>query len=277
MSRIGYILMGTALLAGCGGATEDSFLSESRKANGLVIILPGIEGESPMNHDIRQGLLAAGVNSALPIYRWGRPIPGVGLLLNQVDFVGNRIEASKISSMIVQYQDAYPGRPVYLIGHSGGGGVAVFAAEGLPEGRKVDGMILLSASISAGYDLSKALAHSKNGLVNFYNESDIGLLGIGTTVMGNVDGMRGPSAGLGGFTRPSPEDRPEKLAVYHRVFQVRLGAMYADDDAHAAATRTSFVVSNVAPWVVSDHWPAGPADVVAAPLGPNGQSLASGK
>ena len=272
MRKDGWVLLTVAasLLAGCGGAAEDSFLSESRKANGLVIILPGIEGESPMNHDIRNGLLAAGVGYALPIYNWGRPVPGLGLLLNQVDFIGNRIEASKISSMIVQYQDTYPGKPVYLVGHSGGGGVAVFAAEGLPEGRKVDGLVLLSASISSGYDLTKALSHTKNGLVNFFNESDIALLGIGTAVVGNVDGVHGPSAGRTGFDRPSGDDRAEKAEAYRKVYEVPLTMLTAgDDDAHVAATRSSFVMSSVAPWVLSGQWPAGGAHLAGVPAKPS--------
>jgi pimeloyl-ACP methyl ester carboxylesterase len=246
---------------GCTGEHVE-FTSEARKANGMVIILPGIEGESPMNHDIRRGLVAAGIHRALPIYPWGRPVPIAGPLLNQMDVLGNRLAGGRIAKMIEQYQDTYPGRPVHLIGHSGGGGVAVFAAEALSPGRKVDGLVLLSASISSTYDLSKALRHVKSGIVNFYSGADVGLLVIGTTIAGNVDGVRGPAAGSAGFQKRKP-------GLYQIDFSHTIGGA----DAHSAATRASFVSGRVAPWIRSPAWPAGGARRYAL-VGPGAGAVA---
>ena len=176
------------------------------------------------------------------------------MLLNQMDFLGNRLAGLRIAKMIEQYQDDHPGAPVYIVGHSGGGGVAVFAAEGMSEGRQVDGLVLLSASIWAGYDLTKALGRCRNGIVNFYNKSDVGLLAIGTTITSNVDGMRGPSAGLNGFDAA----KIDKTGVYSKLYQVRMTAgMTGGDAPHAAATRPGFVSLYVAPWVSDGSWPAG--------------------
>jgi pimeloyl-ACP methyl ester carboxylesterase len=254
MRAVSLVLL-AAFAAGCG---EDAitFNTPARMSRGLVIILPGIEGESWMNHGIRSGLDEGGVQSALPIYHWGRPVPIAGPLINQMDFLGNRLQGSRIAQMIVQYQDAHPGQPVLLVGHSGGGGVAVFAAEALPPGRQVDGLVLLSASISSGYDLSKALGKTRRGIVNFHNPNDKALLLIGTTLAGNVDGSRGPSAGLGGFERPSSA-APD---AYAKVYQIMLtdGIASATADPHAAATEPRFVSRHVAPWVLSAVWPASP-------------------
>jgi len=231
---------------GCNPASvfphNDRYLTEQRKANGLVVILPGIEGVSEYNQDIRRGLISGGVNRALPIYSWGRPVPLAGPLINQMDFVGNRLAGTRISRMILSYQEQYPGRPVVLVGHSGGGGVAVFAAEAMPEGHQVDALVLLSPSISADYDLSKALAHCRNGIINFYNPQDKALLGVGTTIVGNVDGGHGPSAGLKGFTRNPPG-----------LQQIRVtGAMTGyDTNAHTATTGINFVARYVAPRVLA--------------------------
>ncbi len=52
-------------LPGCGPDTDP--VTEDRLAQGLVIILPGIEGESPFNHDIRSGLEDANVPGAMMI------------------------------------------------------------------------------------------------------------------------------------------------------------------------------------------------------------------
>ena len=243
-------------VAGCG-ASQEEYITPSRLANGLVIILPGIEGESAYNHDIRDGLLAGGTNQGVMIHNWGWPVPGAGPLINQVDFIGNRLAGARLAQIVADYQDRYPGRPVHLVGHSGGGGVAVFSAEGLPEGRQVDGLVLLSASISSGYDLTKAIQKCRSGIVNFYNKSDAAVLGVGTTVVGNVDGMHGPSAGLIGFDRPRSGDSAEKKRAYRKVFQVQVEEGLDEVDAHGAATRSDFVARNVAPWVYSSAWPAG--------------------
>ncbi len=84
------VLAGCVLLGGCGPETglppltgeNPRFMTEDRLANGMVIVLPGIEGESSMNQDIRYGLVSAGVDQAIPIHRWGSPIPGLSLQRN---------------------------------------------------------------------------------------------------------------------------------------------------------------------------------------------------
>ncbi len=74
--------------------------------------------------------------------------------------IGGR--AADIAQHICAYQDAYPGRHVNLVAQSGGSGVAVFAAEALPEGREVDRIVLLGAALSPTYNLSRALARTRN-------------------------------------------------------------------------------------------------------------------
>jgi pimeloyl-ACP methyl ester carboxylesterase len=259
------ILLAAALLAAGGCNSNGHFLTEDRMENGLVIILPGIEGESELNRNIRRGLIAGGVYRALPIHNWGRPIPIAGVLVNQVDFLGNRLAGAAVANMIENYQDSHPGKPVHVVGHSGGGGVAVFTAEALGEGRTIDGLVLLSASISSAYNLTKAASRCRNGIVNFYNPDDAGLLGIGTTVMGTVDGTHGPSAGLLGF------DRAGK-AGHENVYQIKLSGFQSGDDPHASTTRVGFVSAHVAPWILSERWPVGASMAVRAdprPLPPD--------
>ena len=239
-------LLGAAMAcAGCAGNAE--YLTEDRLENGLVVILPGIEGHSALNENIRRGLVSGGVHRGIPIRTWGRPVPLVGPLINQVDFVGNRLAGERMAKSIVEYQDKYPDRPVYVVGHSAGGGIAVFTAEAMPEDRQIDGLILLSASISSGYDLKKALSRCRNGIVNFYNKGDAGVLGVGTVVLGTVDGTHGVSAGLVGF---DDFDKPG----YENLYQVKMKNV--SDDSHTTSTQASFVSAFVAPWVLSDSWPA---------------------
>jgi pimeloyl-ACP methyl ester carboxylesterase len=250
------LALSAAAPGGCG-PDEAIYATDARKANGLVVILPGIEGESELNHDIRDGLMEGGVDYALVIRPWGVPVPGVGMLVNQTNFLGNRLAGAGVARMIAEYQNSHPGRPVYVVGHSGGGGVAVFTAEALADmegDHRVDGLVLLSASISGDYDLGKALGRSRNGLVNFYNAEDTALLGVGTTVLGNVDGGRAPSAGRVGFQRDFPH-----------LYQVEADPGLGGDDPHASTTRSPFVAAYVARWVRAQSWPAGRAPASARP------------
>jgi len=243
------ILLSVSMLlaAGCTPSNEQ-YVTPARLDRGLVVILPGIEGEGLLSYQVRSGLLRGQVDSALRIYRWGRPVPLAGPLLNQMDVIGNRLAAERIAQMIVIYQDSHPGKPVYIVGHSGGGGVAVFTAESMPAGHKIDGLVLLSASISKGYDLTKALRGVRCGIVNFYSGGDVALLGVGTTLVGNVDGVRGPSAGLEGFDR-------HPAGLYEMPWNRQM-ARAGNDGGHAGSTNPRFVRSYVAKWVLTDQWPA---------------------
>ncbi len=197
------------LAAGCAGQADldPRYVSSDRMDKGLVVILPGIEGESQANRNIREGLDRGGVPYALVIYNWGFPVPGFGLLINEADVAANRASAERLALRVARYQREHPQRPVFLIGHSGGGGVAVFALEslaGMPDAQPVDGAFLLSASVSADYPMETALRMTRRGIVNVYNPDDTALLGAGTAIFGNVDGGHGDSAGRTGFVRDLP-------------------------------------------------------------------------
>jgi len=251
----GVACMSACLAGGCNGNTP--YTTPERMDNGLVIILPGIEGESGLNRDIRRGLEGSGLRRAVPIRPWGAQIPLLGMFIKQINFLGNRLDGAAIAREIVAYQDQYPGRPVHVVGHSGGGGIDVFVAEALPEGRQIDGLVLLSASISSAHDLTKALSRCKNGIVNFYAGGDV-LLSLGTTVMGNVCGTHGPGAGLIGFDTPRENAPEDKRLAYTKLYQIRLRPDMVNGHGvgHGTSTDQDFVYYHIAPWVYSSLWPA---------------------
>lgn len=249
----------TLAMAGCGGMSgggsgldrvnmDPGFVNEERAERGVVVILPGIEGESSANHEIRQGLRDGGIPYALAIYRWGSG----NMLANQVDVEGNRRKAAELAQRIVTYQQRHPGRPVFLLGHSAGGGMAVFALEYLgqiPGARPVDGVFLLSASISADYDLSTALRMTRRGLANVSNPDDR-MLKEGTGTFGNVDGGKGDSAGRTGFLRR-----------YRNVYERQLTSAEVLRDvgetgpAHFAATKNKLIAKYAPAWIMTEVWP----------------------
>ncbi len=245
MKGMHVLLTVSALLA--GGCGNEQWATPERLENGLVIILPGIEGEGANSYGIREGLSRGGCESALVIYGWGWPVPGIGLILNQTDVIGNRVAGQRVAQMVAKYQDGHPGRPVYVVGHSGGGGVAVFAAESLDEKHHVDGLILLSASLSSGYKLDKALARCRNGILNYYSDRDTMLLGLGTIVVGNVDGVHGASAGAAGFSRSFPK-------LYQRGWTRKMERT-GNYGGHMDSAGAQFVAEYIAPWVTARFWP----------------------
>ena len=253
-----FVLIG--LSGGCAMQSGTGISTHGDSDKGLVIILPGIQGNGAINEDIRQGLIGAGIQCAVEIRQWGFLIPGVKLLVNQVNVPGNRAAGKKIAEQIAAYQSRHPDRPVYLIGHSGGGGIGVFALEHLariPGAKPITGAVLLSASLCCDYDLTTALGQSREGIVNFYNDKDVGLLGIGTTLLGNVDGGRSPSAGRTGFKLPGEADSPARRSAYAKLYQVLVtqDMIYHRLDPHVATTSRPFIAAHVAEWIMDQNWP----------------------
>src|SRR5262249_4382434 len=108
-------------------------------------------------------------------------------------------QAVHLADKLLSYQDAYPGRPTFLVGHSGGGALAIKILECLPPGRTVTAAHLLAPAISRRYDLSQALTHVETGIWNFYSPLDFVLLTIGTSLVGTADGKHDVGAGAWGF------------------------------------------------------------------------------
>ena len=239
--RIGLVLVLAALLV---GGCEEKYYQLRGAEDGLVVILPGIQGVDEHAYNIESGLVRGGVRRAIVIQKWGKPMPeaGLGMLLNQIDKVGARFEAMAVAQRIVDYQGRHPGKPVHIVGHSGGGAIAVFVAESvsdLPGGEPLEGLVLISPSISPIYDLQKALNACNQGIMNCYNPDDTMLLGVGTTVMGNIDGVPGEGAGLNGFDVVEGMASQEKIELYDRKLFQELITGYGDP--HFAGTNPAFV------------------------------------
>lgn len=175
-----------------------------RMEKGLVIVLPGIEGKSFVNIDLIRGLADGGVESAIELFDWTTGILSF-LLYHLRGVTRNRQMAERIAASIVEYQDRYPGRPVQLVGHSGGTALAAFALEALPPGRRVTAAVLLASALSPHYDLGIAVSRTDRGIWNFISRLDLFFLGAGTLLFGTVDGRHCLAAGNRGFPGP-PED-----------------------------------------------------------------------
>jgi pimeloyl-ACP methyl ester carboxylesterase len=204
--------------AGC--ALPGRLQTDNRYAQGVVFILPGIEGRSLLNYNIGMGLSDGGIASAIEVYDWTAPVPGA-FLYNLGAVERNRKVASRLAEQIQEYRAEHPGRPVHLIAHSGGAGVAVFTLEALPEEEPIDVAILLAPALSPEYNLTEALRRTRRGIVNFYSPYDVSFLTTGTTVFGATDREHGPAAGAVGFRYPLDLSGPGRALYDGRLRQVR--------------------------------------------------------
>ncbi len=165
---------------------------------GLVWLIPGIHGEPWMLANAQRGLRDAGVESGIEVYDWKRP-ELFGVMLNLIDIEANLKHAAQIAHEIDSYHREHPGRPIDLVGYSGGGGLAIMAVEALPQDVRLRNLILVQAAISPDYDLSQALRHIDGSIINFHSKLDWVVLGLGTQALGTMDRAYVPSAGKSGF------------------------------------------------------------------------------
>jgi len=205
----------SVLVSGCSVADLGTTERESR---GLVLVLPGIEGRSTWNYNLARGLADGGVKAGIEIFDWGTNIPG-GMLINLTDLDRNQKMAEALRDHIVEYKRAHPGRPVHVIGHSGGGGIAVLTAEKLPDDVRLSSVILLAAALSPDYDLRSALRHTQYGIFNYYSTMDRMLLDVGTRVAGTIDRSHTSAAGSVGFYRPAAVENGDR-ALYDKLHQI---------------------------------------------------------
>ncbi len=237
------------LLTGCG---ERRFLMGRQGLDeGLIIVLPGIDGRAPHNEAACKALCNGNTHMAVELYDWTVPLSP---WINQCAIGRNRQMAGRLARRIAEYRQAYPGRCVCLVGHSGGTAIAVWAAEALPEGQRVEGIVLLASSLSPGYGLAKAMARTRSGIVSFHSSRDSVLLGTGTALFGTMDGEHTEAAGKVGFRaagadgRAGDDERPFQIAWTPRM------AESGNDGGHFSCLAAGFVSAYVAPLVAAREW-----------------------
>lgn len=245
----GLLCWATFLVAPLGWFIRGRYIRRlelERLDAGLVLVLPGIEGRSFLNMSILQGLLDADVPYAIDIVDWTTGNKFLALY-HLRSWRRNLQIADELAARIVEYQREYPGRPVWIIGHSGGGGMALLTAMALPDGVRVTGLILLAAAISRGFDLQRARQHVELGIWNHYSWMDWFFVGLGTTVFGSIDGCHGPACGMLGWHSLPGEDGLPTVTQWRHTWalakQFNLGG-------HFGCVHRVFIEESIAPILV---------------------------
>ena len=224
-------------------------LSAERQDRGLVLILPGIEGESFLAQSAALGLADAGVDCAIEVFDWTTGFAGL-FLYHLAGWRRNLRQAQRVANRVVEYQAKFPGRPVTIMGHSGGGAMAVLAIERLPADVQIERAILLLAAISPGYPLGPALAKTRQGIWNFSSVHDWFFLNWMTCLFGTIDRRHSVSAGSVGFAArdwpPSPSEAWQAAAQGLSVGPSVSDASLRIDAALSSPSPTSRLVE--VPW-----------------------------
>lgn len=258
-----FLLVCSAILApGCGRRRGD-YITADRLEKGLVVVLHGIEGPSYLNKEICRGLYMGGVECAVKNYKWAS-VWGVWHNLNAEQ--DNRRKARELARWIAGYREGFPGRPVFIVGHSGGGAIGLWAVEAMAGDEPIDGLILLNAALSENYDLGPALDKTRRGIVNIHSKLDWLLLGIGTRIAGTMDRRHGESAGKDGFAVPDDDPR------YRKLFQIgwsRDMLVSGHWGGHLSSAASHFVAMYIAPLIFAPSWNEEVVENVGAGRGSN--------
>ncbi|MFH0982145.1 MAG: hypothetical protein V2A79_11460 [Planctomycetota bacterium] len=141
--------------------------------------------------------------------------------------------------------------PIHLMGLSAGTAVLVAALEELDEGVLVDNVVLLSSSISAQRDLSRALGHVRGHLYVTASRGD-NLLAMMPV---NADGGSGPPAGRTGARMPQVLARTGR-EPYRKVVNLPWRPAYAGygwNGGHTSVTSPRFIEAVIVPRLRSNE------------------------
>jgi pimeloyl-ACP methyl ester carboxylesterase len=246
-----------ALLLAIGMAMDRSWLvlaqETSREAGpseqaGLVIVVGGVGGLDIIGPCAETALPRAGVKHEVREFVWTH---GWGQIIKDLQDTRHQCQkAAELARIITTWLDNNPGRPVFLVGKSGGTGLVIMTAEMLP-GNTLERIILLSAAVAPHHDLRRALRATRHEIVSFHSHLDQLWLNWGTSQFGTMDRYYGPSAGVHGFRVPADLDE-EGGALYRRLVQVSYQARMlrcGHVGSHAGTSFPGFLSAEVAPWL----------------------------
>jgi pimeloyl-ACP methyl ester carboxylesterase len=159
-------------------------------------------------------------------------------------------KANELAGVILDLKSDDAERPIYLVGKSGGAGLALAAAAQLPSDT-LERIILLSPAVTPGHDLRPALRATRREIVSFHSPLDRIVLGWGTTQFGTIDRSYGPSAGLSGFRIPADVDAADR-ALFGRLVQIPWTPrmlLGGNNGSHLGTSMPGFIGKEVAPWL----------------------------
>jgi len=239
------------LVAGCLSGGERSSLSSAAPvpvipgATGVVIVANGSGDSHTVSNTLNQILTKTHASLQVETVAWS--LGYRRYLADHVDHANHLAQGQLLACQVVAYRQAYPGRRIYLMGHSAGCAVILAAADVLPPD-SVDRIVLLAPSVCAEYDLRPALRSARDGMDVFTSGADRFVLGLGMRIVGTSDRKCRVAAGQFGFT-PVLADTAD-AALYSRLRQYAWDPAVqwsGNDGGHYGSIQAGFLRAYVLP------------------------------
>jgi hypothetical protein len=190
-------VLAVLVLIGAAAIEEDRRpMPEPEVVAGRVLILPGIRNTRFHLQSFAHRLAALVPGFEIEIRPWGTPLLGIS---NLQAHERNVETARAIAAEIAEWRRQHPAAPYYLIGYSGGGGLATLVVSALPAGTTIDRLVLVAPAIAPDFDMEhEILPRVSDFVVNYSSVRDL-QVGLGTRVFGTIDRSDSASAGAIGF------------------------------------------------------------------------------
>lgn len=159
--------------------------------------------------EFERGLRAADTKFDFENFAWQT---GLGASADQAASVEyKRRKAQDLASRITAFHAGHPNVPIHLAGLSAGTAVVLYTLEALPDSCRVESVILVGSSVSAKYDLTRALQRVRDRMYVFTSQKDA-VLNVLVPVTGTADReyTGREIAGLCGFKYVAPRAAGEK-------------------------------------------------------------------
>lgn len=253
MARYTHMLV----LLGLLGLTGCAVNFGPQAQHGITFYCPGVGNVDAGDAGLREGLRRAGYPGQVTRFTWSVTFNPI---VDQTVQPIARLGAARLAAYIEDYIDHYPGRDVNIVGLSAGSGVAIWAVEALKPKYQVNNVVLLGASLSSDYDISKALPRIRGKIYNYYSPHDAVLTQL-MRVACTIDGkIAGEGAGAVGLKPPRGAERVENIA-WRPEFE-----KYGYAGGHVDSTSPAFVRQYVARHILTD--PASPENERASAMRP---------
>lgn len=205
------------LLCGAAGCAAPQYcplapLAPTEKA--IIFVADGAGDFLKAADNLTELVCAAQLPFRVVAFDWSHGFCRV--IADQTDYCYARCQGRCLAGEILKVRQTRPDVAIYVIGYSAGSGVALAAAEHLPP-NTIDGMVLLSPSISHCYDLRPSLQAVRGHIDNFYSCHDLCCLGLGTAILGTADRLWTAPAGRVGFSPCAAT--PAEMALYGKLRQ----------------------------------------------------------
>lgn len=204
------------LSAGCMTMGTNN-ITNDRLENGLLVYVEDSSDARDRGWKaFEDGLSNRGVSLAVEHFNWSPKLlglAGVGL--------PDRTESGQagidLARNLRNYAVAYPGRPIYVVGHGVGAHIALNALEELDPRFPIDRLVLLMPNIDGHRNLSSSLAQVRDRALVYYSNLNVVHGLAGPMVFGTHDTARSrPHASMAGLSIPEHADpaQYDKLHAY---------------------------------------------------------------